>query len=159
MGSEQGRISALLQESRACGAATALARARALQGAGGPCRGGPCAPGSAAGTDVPQESTRLNQRSAACARLAYISPYSCVPESIRLQRQQQEVQDVYAALGPYPRVFPAPCPPIEYTRYTLDENGNPVYYELGANTSGLEPVLQGKVCPLPNKPWNPVLPG
>ena len=157
MTTDQGRIATLLQDRRACDAAVALARARALRG-GGPCVKGACS-GDGGPTSVPQESVRLNQKAAGCAITAYTSPYSCVPESVRVERDRIKAEDCFAALGPLPRVFPAPCPVVEVSRYTVDENGNRVYYPLGGNISGLEPALQGLNCPLPNKPWNPVLPG
>ena len=157
MTTEQGRIAALLQDRRACDAAAALARARALRG-GGPCVKGVCS-GDSGPTSVPSERARLTQKTSACAVNAYTSPYSCVPESVRVERDRINAEDCFAALGPIPRVFPAPCPVLEYPRYTVDENGQRTYQPLGGNLSGLEPILQAKNCPLPNKPWNPVLPG
>ncbi len=157
MTSEGGRISRLMSDSRACAAATALARARAIYG-GGPCGSTPCNTSSTRGGEVGPESKALTDRTRAC--VGYTSPYSCVPESIRLQRVQIETVDCYTAAGPYPKVFPAACPATRYSPYVYDGEGNIIGYQpLGPNTAGLEPILQGTLCPLPNKPYNPVLPG
>jgi hypothetical protein len=141
MNTEGGRIATLLQESRTCRAAESLAKARARYG-NGDCKAG-CQPQVVQlGPDVPQESSRLDGAAAACAQVAYISPFTCVPESIRTARIERETQEEYVRLGPYVRVVPAPCPP------------DPQWYKNAG-----EPILQGRNCPLPNKPYNPVLPG
>ena len=50
--------------------------------------------------------------------------------------------DPDARFSVYARRFFAPCPP------------DPAWYKNAG-----EPILQGKNCPLPNSPLNPVLPG
>jgi hypothetical protein len=145
MATEGARIAAVIRENKSCRAAEALAKARALYGNGAHCKGG-CEPqviqlgGDA--REVPQESSRLDAKMATCSRIGYISPFECVPESIRIARVERQTQEEYARLGPYVRVFPAPCPP------------DPEWYKNAG-----EPILQGRNCPLPNKPYNPVLPG
>jgi hypothetical protein len=164
MSSEGGRIAQVLMNSRACMANVALAKARALYGSGGG-GGGSCSSGCSQqsqeqGPEVPQSSTLLNNQVQKCLKSGYISPYTCVPESIRTQQASRTAVECYVANGPYERVFPAPCPPIVFDPYYYDASGNRVgLHSLGTNTSGQEPILQGKVCPLPNKPYNPVLPG
>jgi hypothetical protein len=160
MGSESGRMSRLLADSRACMANVALAKARALYG-GGPCSSSSCSPQPAQpGPEVPQSSSLLNQRAANCLKNGYVSPFVCVPESIRTATTSRNAIDCYVKNGPYERVFPAPCPPIVFDPYYYDEKGERAgTHALGTNISGREPILQGKVCPLPNKPYNPVLPG
>jgi hypothetical protein len=97
---------------------------------------------SNARVEVPQSGSLLQQKIANCAAVGFVSPYECVPESIRLLREERKTLDTFAALGQFPKVFPAPCPPL------------PQFY-----TNAGQPVLQGRNCPLPNKPDNPVLPG
>jgi hypothetical protein len=155
MGSEGGRISRLVSDSRACATAAALAKARALYNES--CK--ECKK-SSSGAEVGTSSDALADKARRCATTGYVSPYSCVPESIRLQREQIRVKDCHAAGGPYSRVFPAPCPPTRYSPYVYDGSGNILGFQpLGTNTAGLEPIPQLKACPLPNKPYNPVLPG
>jgi hypothetical protein len=166
MGSESNRISRLMADTRACLSATALAKARATYGSG-PCATASCKGSTATatatatlGADVGTSSDLLEDKMRSCGRIGYISPYSCVPESIRLQREQIRVADCYAAAGPYPKVFPSPCPPTRYSPYIHDGGGNIIGFQpLGPNKAGLDPILQMKNCPLPNKPYNPVLPG
>jgi hypothetical protein len=158
MSSEGARLSGLMSDARACMAATALARARAIYG-GGPCAS--CGPATAAaGPQVGPESTALADKAARCVSVGYTSPYVCVPESVRVQRTQIEAVDCHAAAGPYPKVFPVACPPTRYSLLEYDGSGNVIGYQpMGPNTPGLEPIKQGITCPLPNKPYNPVLPG
>lgn len=159
MGSESGRISRLLSDSRACASTAALAKARALYSESS-CRGCKKREESASSGQVGPESVALADKARRCATLAYTSPFSCVPESVRVQREQIRVKDCYAAGGPYQPVFPAPCPPTRYSPYVYDGDGNVIGFQpLGPNKAGLEPIPQLRVCPLPNKPYNPVLPG
>jgi hypothetical protein len=147
MNTEGGRISNLLSETRRCMAAEALAKAQAL-GSGGAC-------GALCGitTPVKRQDTPLPSMALSATVTNCYSKYQslegCVPESTRIARLQQRTIDADKdPLNPatrfslYARFFPEPCPPI------------PPWYA----TAG-EPVLQGKNCPLPNKPDNPVLPG
>jgi hypothetical protein len=155
MSSEGARLSGLLSDVRACMAATALARARAA--GGGSCA--TCPPAVPASTAGP-ESALLAEKATRCVGIGYTSPYVCVPESVRVQRTQIEAVDCHAAAGPYPKVFPAACPPTRYSLLEYDGAGNVIGYQpMGTNTPGLEPIKQMVVCPLPNKPYNPVLPG
>jgi len=147
MDTEGGRISALLRTSQACMANEALAKARAL--GSGRCVGTLCGASAAVlRPNVPTPSAVLTTTVQNCFS-NYQSVEGCVPESVRIARQQQRARDLETnPLDPatrfseYARVFLAPCPPPPQW-----------YYHAG------EPVLQGKNCPLPNKPDNPVLPG
>ena len=144
MDTEGGRIANVLARSRACMAATALAKARSLRGS--PCSK-ICAPkDSTINKPVPQSSVALD---AAAGCYFYQGPESGVPESVRIARAQQRTIDLsrdpndpLARFSAYRRPFIQICPPIPQWYYTAGE-----------------PVLQGKRCPLPNKPDNPVLPG
>jgi len=147
MDTEGGRISALLRTSQACMANEALAKARAL--GSGRCGGALCGASAAVlGPAVPVPSAVLTATVQNCFS-KYQTLEGCVPESVRIARQQQRSRDLATnPLDPatrfseYARVFLPPCPPPPQW-----------YYHAG------EPVLQGKNCPLPNKPDNPVLPG
>ncbi|NBV77017.1 hypothetical protein EBR66_02570 [bacterium] len=141
---EGGRIANLLTNTRACMAAEALAKARAL-GSGKAC-GALCGV-SQAGPQVPVPSMLLNATVKNCFN-TYQSLEGCVPESIRIARLQQRTLDMSidatnpgARFSEYARNFPAPCPPIPA-----------LYINAG------QPILQGSSCGLPNKPGNPVLP-
>jgi hypothetical protein len=146
MATEGARIAQILTNSRECMAAQALAKARAL-GSGKAC-GALCGVTQNASPLTPIPSMLLDARVNACYS-KYQSLEGCVPESIRIARIQQKTIDMStdptnpdARFSEYVRNFPAPCPP------------DPAWYA----TAG-EPKLQGKNCPLPNKPDNPVLPG
>jgi hypothetical protein len=141
---EGGRIANLLTNTRACMAAEALAKARAL-GSGKAC-GALCGV-SQAGPQVPVPSMLLNATVKNCFN-KYQTLEGCVPESIRIARLQQRTLDMSidatnpgARFSEYARNFPAPCPPIPAS-----------YINAG------QPILQGSSCGLPNKPGNPVLP-
>ena len=141
---EGGRIAKVIAESRRCMAAESLAKARAL--ASGKACGALC--GISQNVVVPLPSMALQTTVKNCYN-KYQSLEGCVPESVRIARIEQKTIDAsYDANNPnarftaYSRFFPAPCPPI------------PAWYAHAG-----EPVLQGKVCALPNKPNNPVLPG
>ena len=144
MDTEGGRIANVLASARACMAATALAKARSLRGS--PCST-VCAPkDSTINKPVPQSSVALNS---AVGCYFHQGPESGVPESVRIARTQQRTLDLsrdpndpLSRFSAYRRPFIQVCPPIPQS-----------YYRAG------EPVLQGKNCPLPNKPGNPVLPG
>ena len=153
MNTEGGRISRLEEEARCCNAAQALARARAFVAAREACcRSGRSGSGGSPAQKelVPPPSVYLDQKAAACAATAYTSPYVCVPSSVRTASLQEcAVQAFVDPLNPEQRFseyrrpyFPPPCPPIPQEA-------------LNANV----PKNQMKSCPLPNKPYNPVLPG
>jgi hypothetical protein len=144
MNTEGGRIANLLASSKACMAEEALAKARALSNKS--CGSSCTLIDSTINKPVPSESVILNA-TASC--YIYQSPESGVPESVRIARMQQRTLDLsrdptdpLARFSAYRRPFIQICPPIPQWYYTAGE-----------------PVLQGKNCPLPNKPDNPVLPG
>lgn len=150
---ESGRIAALQNASRRCDAAAALARANRLRPSQ-PC----CVPQqSVLGPQVQSEGSRLTGRVQTCGMMAYTSPFECVPESIRTARLAREVQDCFVP----PTVRPEACPPYIYNPQVFNSAGEVTSTQpvLGGNISGQLPFLQGKNCPLPNKPDNPVLPG
>ena len=150
MDTEGGRISRVIEAARRCDAAQSLARARMLGAANAAsCKRG-CgekAP-KVLGQETPLSSDLLQARVSACT--PYISPYKCVPESTRIAAVDLCVRSAYVdQLNPEQRFaeyrrpyFPPPCPPIPQEA-------------LNANV----PKMQLKNCPLPNKPYNPVLPG
>lgn len=142
--SEGSRIANLLASSRECMAAEALAKARAFSSGKG-CAV-VCTTNKPAGPDPAVPSMLLEQASAC---YTYRSAAECVPESVRIARLQQQTLDEFTSaddpdrrFSMYFRKFIAPCPP------------DPAWYKNAG-----EPVLQGKNCPLPNSPFNPVLPG
>jgi hypothetical protein len=154
MNTEGGRIANVLAAAQACAATEALARARTLRA--GPCAGKPCG-GGAASADVPSESSVLDRRVARLLSCGVQSIEGCVPESVRIARQNTCVLN---ASAPPNRFIPPPCPPAVYNTVVVDAAGQVIGLPaLGPNVSGNPAVLQGKVCPLPNKPDNPVLPG
>jgi hypothetical protein len=127
-------------------AAESLAKARALSG-GAAC-GALCGAPRIKGPDTPLPSMRLNAQVANCYS-SYQSLEGCVPESVRIARVQQKTLDkstdptnLATRFSAYARFFPPACPPV------------PEWY-----TNAGDPILQGKICALPNKPGNPVLPG
>lgn len=143
MGTEGGRISNLLSESRCCVASSALAKARAFRPVCVPC----------SKSDIlkpaPSLPSMLLATTVASCYSSNLQFGECVPESIRIARVQQKTIDASTdpldaskRFSAYERFFPAPCPAI------------PNWYA----TAG-QPILQGKNCALPNKPDNPVLPG
>lgn len=100
---------------------------------------------------VPSSGAKLQSDTLACARRGgnISGPETGLPESVRVAQLQQRTLDLStdptnadARFSAFRRPFIPVCPPI------------PQFY-LRAG----EPVLQGKNCPLPNKPDNPVLPG
>ena len=123
---ESGRISGILAQTRRCTAASALARARALQGSGA-CKGGPCAPrDSTIVTPVPQSSTNLSERVSNCYFVQ--GPEYGVPESIRLARQQQRSLDLATdptnpstRFSQFRRPYVPVFPPIPQWYYTAGE--------------------------------------
>ena len=158
MNTEGGRIASVLAAAQACAATEALARARALRA--GPCGGKACSTGggsAAAAADVPSESSVLDRRVTRLLSCGVQSVEGCVPESVRIARQNTCVLN---ASAPPNRFIPPPCPPAVYNTVVVDATGQVIGLPaLGPNTSGNPAVLQGLVCPLPNKPDNPVLPG
>ena len=154
MNTEGGRIASVLAAAQACAATEALARARALRA--GPCGGKPCS-AAAATAAVPLESSVLDRRVTRLLSCGVQSVEGCVPESVRIARQNTCVLN---ASAPPNRFIPPPCPPAVYNTVVVDATGQVIGIPaLGPNTSGNPAVLQGLVCPLPNKPDNPVLPG
>jgi hypothetical protein len=140
MNTEGGRVANLLSNTRCCMAAEALAKARSLRGCG-PCK----LPDSTVNKPVPTESALLASQNC----FFYQGPESGVPESVRIARAAQRTIDLsfdptdpLARFSQFRRPFIQICPPIPQWYFTAGE-----------------PVLQGKNCPLPNKPDNPVLPG
>ena len=144
---EGGRISRMLESARRCNAAQALARARASSACGRSTATTTTATPIAT-QKTPLSSEYLTGRLAACT--PYTSPFTCVPESVRIAAAATCVQNAYSnALDPEQRFseyrrpyFPTVCPPI--APEILNRS---------------QPTMQLKRCPLPNKPDNPVLPG
>jgi hypothetical protein len=141
----------LLASSRQCMAAEALRKARAQAGmaAGVPCSG--IGKLSILPPQIPSEGQLLQtQMEAAQLCRTWVPPSpGCVPESVRIAGLQQScvLKSTSAAgadtrFSEFVRNVPVPCPPP------------PAWWARAG-----EPVLQGKNCPLPNKPDNPVLPG
>ncbi len=154
MNTEGGRIASVLAAAQECAATEALARARALRS--GPCGGKACSAAPAT-ADVPLESSVLDRRVTRLLSCGVQSIEGCVPESVRIARQNA---CVLIASAPPNRFIPPPCPPAVYNTVVVDATGQVIGLPaLGPNTSGNPAVLQGRVCPLPNKPDNPVLPG
>ena len=154
MNTEGGRIANVLAAAQACAAAEALARARALRSGG--CGGGPTCGQAASQVEVLSESSVLTRRVQKLLSCGVQTVEGCVPESLRIAR----VNACAAEAVPPNRFVPPPCPPAVYNTVVVDEAGQVVGLpSLGPNTSGNPAVLQGRVCPLPNKPENPVLPG
>lgn len=156
---EGGRIARLLADSRGCAATEALARARALR-VGPPCATcGTTTTSEILGPTIPSEGAALLLREARLLACGVQSTEVCVPESVRIARLATCVLNA----GPQFRTekfIPPPCPPVTYSTVVVDESGQVIGAPaLGGNISGGAAVLQGKVCPLPNKPDNPVLPG
>lgn len=154
---EGGRIARIIANAQTCAAMEALARARALR-AGAACTS--CGPqGMALGPQTPSEGAALDVRVARLLRCGVQATEGCVPESVRIARLDSCVINA----GPQFRVdkfIPPPCPPVTYSRVVVDETGQVIGApSLGGNISGNPSILQGKVCPLPNKPDFPVLPG
>lgn len=142
MNTEGGRMANLMAKTRCNMAAVALAKAQALS------QKGCCKPASdnTLTQPVALPSVALN---AAAACYTYQSVTSGVPESVRIARTQQETLDSSvdpanpsARFSQFRRPFIQVCPPIPIW-----------YYRAG------EPVSQGKSCPLPNKPYNLIIPG
>lgn len=158
MNTEGGRIASVLASAQACAAAEALARARALRVGASPCAGGPCGGGTPSATaQVPSESSILDRRVTRLLSCGVQTIEGCVPESVRIARQNACVLD---AGTPPNRFIPPPCPPAVYNTVVVDSAGQVIGIpSLGPNQSGNPAVLQGRNCPLPNKPDNPVLPG
>jgi hypothetical protein len=148
--SEGSRIANLLESSRACMAAEALAKARAFS-SGKACAGGSCkVPQLSTLAPAPPPPSILLSANQGC--YTYNDPArwgTPVPESVRIANIQQRTidestnpYDPDARFSAYARKFLTPCPP------------DPAWYKNAG-----EPILQGKNCPLPNNPQNPVLPG
>lgn len=143
MNTERGRVSNLLSQTRNCMAAEALAKAQALGRRG--C--GSCTLIDSTINKPVQTPSAMIQVKQKC--FLYQSPESGVPESVRLARLEQRTLDLAedpsspdARFSEFRRPFIQVCPTIPAWYYTAGE-----------------PKLQGKNCPLPNKPDNPVLPG
>lgn len=157
--SEQGRINELLQASRRCAALEALEKARRLRGGPGSC--GSC--GSAAVRPIKEqtalESEVLKERMSRAA-LCGTQGLSVGPESVRIAAIQECVVNAAPRFSQFRGPFiPPVCPFPFYSAVQYDASGNAYIPSLGGNIQGNMPILQGKVCPLPNKPDNPVLPG
>ena len=153
MNTEGGRIANVLAGAQACAAAEALARARALRSS---CGGGPRCGQPTSQVEVLSESSVLTRRVEKLLSCGVQTVEGCVPESLRIAR----VNACAAAAVPPNRFVPAPCPPAVYNTVVVDAAGEVIGLPaLGPNVSGNPAVLQGKNCPLPNKPENPVLPG
>lgn len=148
--SEGTRIAQILASSRKSMAAEALSKAKAFS-SGNACKNGSCGVPQLPTLAIPPPpaSILLSATVAQCNN--YNDPRwgVCVPESVRIARVQQRTLDEStnqydpdARFSMYVRKFIAPCPP------------DPAWYKNAG-----DPILQGKNCPLPNKPDNPVLPG
>ena len=107
--------------------------------------------GNTINSPVPQSSSKLKSDTLACQlRGGNVSgPETGVPQSVWIARMQQRTLDLSvdpndpsSRFSVYRRPFVQICPEIPQ-----------------AYRNGGEPVLQGKVCALSNKPDNPVLPG
>jgi hypothetical protein len=146
--SEGTRIAQLLESSRQCMVAQSLAKARAFSSSKA-CAVA-CALPPASQATIP--SMLLAANTSAC--YTYPQPNDRrwevpVPESVRIANlQQRTIDESTSSTDPdkrfsmYFKKFTEPCPP------------DPAWYKNAG-----EPVLQGKNCPLPNSPLNPVLPG
>jgi hypothetical protein len=144
MNTESGRVSNILSNARCSMAAAALAKARLMT----PTRYcGPCGSENKNIPSVNLPSMTLSAQATNC--VSYQAAASGVPSSVRTA--QIEERTIYLSFDPsdpvtrfseFRRPFIEVCPPIPQWYYTAGE-----------------PVLQGKNCPLPNKPDNPVLPG
>lgn len=152
---ESSRLAALIREQNECKVAAIVAR-------GGALRKNDCAPcekldlsggfiGNTINSPVPQSSSRLQSNLIACKLRGnmVMGVETGVPQSVWTARLQQRTLDLStdpsdpdARFSAYRRPFIQICPAIPQS-----------YLRAG------EPVLQGKVCPLLNKPDNPVLPG
>lgn len=139
---ESGRVSNLLSNTRACATKDALARARTRSGY-------ICRSSCDTAVNTPVSTSGDYLLSSACKN-GYNGPAGAVPESIRIARVEQGAADcgyggINGALPTYqnPRIRPIQiCPPIPQWYYTAGE-----------------PKPQLIRCGLPNKPYNPVLPG
>lgn len=107
--------------------------------------------GNTINSPVPQSSSKLKSDTLACQLrgLNVSGPETGVPQSVWIARMQQRTLDLSvdpndssSRFSVYRRPFVQICPEIPQ-----------------AYRNGGEPVLQGKVCALSNKPDNPVLPG
>jgi hypothetical protein len=169
MSTEGARMARLLADARCCDAAQALARARRLGGQKGACvPGGPCRVdligGNVLQPDVPVPSALLAKKMDACAETAYLSPFSTVPESIRIQTTDALCQDEYRRLNPnreFIKVLPPVCPPVVYNTTTyVDSAGNVAGRPaLGTNINANPAIPQMQVCQPPNRIGQPILPG
>lgn len=147
MSSEGSRMANLLASSKQCMAAEALAKARAF-GSGKAC-GALCGVPQRNQAPAPPIPSMLLSATVTDCYSSYQTLEGCVPESVRLARMLQKTIDNSAdpfnpdtRFAAYARNFPVPCPP------------DPAWYKNAG-----EPIMQGKNCPLPNSPFNPVLPG
>jgi hypothetical protein len=157
MNTEGGRIATVLAAARECAATEALARARALRVGASPCAGRPCGATPPESAQVLSESSVLDRRVARLLSCGVQTIDGCVSESVRIARHNACVLD---AGTPPNRFIPPPCPPAVYNTVVVDATGQVIGLPaLGPNQSGNPAVLQGRNCPLPNKPDNPVLPG
>lgn len=107
--------------------------------------------GNTINSPVPQSSSKLKSDAIACQLrgLNVSGPETGVPQSVWIARMQQRTLDLsrdpndpQSRFSAYRRPFVQVCPEIPQ-----------------AYRNGGEPILQGKVCALSNKPDNPVLPG
>ncbi len=169
---ESGRIHQLVEDARRCDTARALAKLRAT--AGGNCK--PCA-ATVTGFVVPpvKDASVIAVQKQECVQAAYQEstikyananriqlPSVAMPAGIytlMVDQRATECLSTEARFAEFSRVRPPPCPPITYTPFFSDASGNRIYYALGNNKAGNEPILQGTTCPLPNIPGFPVLPG
>lgn len=116
----------LLSNSRACMAATALAKAQAFRGRGG-CAGSCTLIDSTVNSPVPPVSNVLAATVKDCY-YKYQSPEGCVPDSVRVARLQQrsidlsrDPNDPSARFSEFRRPFIQICPPIPQWYYTAGE--------------------------------------
>jgi hypothetical protein len=157
---ESARISQLVAQAAACDRQRRLAAARLS-------RSGPCVDcsgihtGSIRRPEPPTPSGLLTIQMGRC--VGYTSPYTTVPGSIYTAQVEQRARDCALRANPneeFERFFPPVCPPIVFDPNVYDASGNVTgTHSLGVNINANPATLQGKNCPLPNKPNNPVLPG
>lgn len=139
--SEQLRISRVVENAKFCNASVALAKAQALYG------NSPCTPGScyrASNTQVQSSSQHLSGKAGACIPLV---GFGAVPESTRIARlitknkeAEMDPTNPTTRFKEYVRFFPIQCPAPDNT------------------ITNANLPKASTACPLPNGPFNPVLP-
>ena len=138
-GSEQGRLSHILQKAQLCSIQENLAKARAYQGANN-CVS--CKANTPPSSAISEYAYILSQSN--CYN--YVKP-PVVPESVRIARLIQANVEINPMdsntrfINYAPTVFPPACPPV------------------GADYLNASQPKPPTVCPiLPNTPLNPILP-